>query len=839
MNPSKTADFAEALNPAANRGQEATSGAPRTQASGDSPRKTPGQLSAAMEQKITELVKEYELEADTVRRHHVRRLLKAEQYWKGNQHLIWSNRQFKWYTPFEKAIQDAPNANNKTPRYQYVNNVYRAWGLSIMAAVSQKVPKTQFLPKSSKAERDIATARAASDVMDIIERNNEIELLSIRCAYLMWTQGLIGAYVRYVVDPDFGEHQEPVIEDQTIQIADDRYVCENCGDETSENDLAGGLAGDHGLACPGCGYPLGDADFHPAEHDTVPVVSGFKTYPDGQERITLYGALSLKMMPTAESLKQTLYLILAEEQHQAALRARYPLKFDAIAANTSASATDATEKTGRMGLTDAAGSGSGGDGTAARTGAQPFAKMVTFRRAWLRPEAFYNVEEEDVRTALLTQYPKGLFVAMADQVFLEARPENMDDHWAVCRPMPGNGMYTDAVGADAIPIQEQINDARNVAAEHIEFGSSPPVFYDGRFIKGSSIEKRRNQPGAWYPIHPEGASGAVTMDKMIHQPKIEIDSNIYSYGRELIEFGQTITGAMPTIFGAPLKGNDTASGYSMAREQALGKLGLFWTAVKTFWARVALLSVQCFAENRDEDYELVVEERSKEYKSTYIHLEDLKGNVTAHPDPDEDFPTTWAQIRENIEGLMQNAPAIAQRFLMHPANAPMLKKFIGYPDLVSPDEDNREKQYREIDQLIEPGQEAIPTPDGLATSTVQPDLGIDDHDSHILTAQEWGVSDKGIECKKNNPAGYSNVMAHILDHKRAKLQEAVIMEKLQQAAQMAAAPPPPPPPPGAPDAASSGAPAADKGGQTVGDMVEKAIPGAGAAVQKLASAKVA
>lgn len=809
-------ELAAQLRPGADRGDEATPTAPSTKS-----KYTPEQLKQHVQDTLVDVVSRFELETDQVRRHHVRRLLKAEEYWKGNQHLIWSEKQFRWYTPFQKAAAAESNTQSAEPRFQYANNIYRSWGLSVMGATSQRLPKVRFMPKSAKSERDIATARAASDVMDVIERNNNIDLMAIRCSYLMWTQGLIGAYVRYVVDDEYGTHDEPVIENQTLKIADDRYLCSNCGTETPADAAETEMGMDPmGMAnCPQCQGPISDQDFQEAEYGEAPVVSSYKTYPNGQEKISLYGALQLKMMPTAETLQQSLYLILCEEQHQAAVRAAHPGKLKEITASPTASAADAYEKQGRMSLADAP------NGSGDRAATQPFSKMITYKRAWLRPEAFYDVDEDEIREELLTQFPSGVFVALADNTFIDARAEDVDDKWRICRPMPGTGMYTDAVGADTLPIQDQFNDAQNLKAEHIEYGSAPPVLFDSRFIKSNALRNRRLEPGQWLPVDPEGAGPEVTIANMVHQPQVTIDSNIYSYGKEIVEYGQMICGAMPTIFGAPLQGNDTASGYSMARDQALGKLILFWRAVKQFWAGVALISVECFRKNRSEDYEVVVEERSQQYSSQYIHLEDLKGNVTAHPDADEDFPTTWQEIRENILNLIKEAPEIAQKYLLHPSNAPLLRKLIGSPDLVMPDEDDREKQYREIDELLQ-----LPpnvAPDGTMQSTIKPELFVDNHDDHIATAREWAVGDKGIEAKKMNPQGYSNVMAHILDHIKAKVQEQQMLAMLQG-----------PPPGSQPQQAAPSGNKPDGGGKTVGDAVEEAIPGIGGAINKLAGAKL-
>ncbi len=76
----------------------------------------------------------------------------------------------------------------------------------------------------------------------------------------------------------------------------------------------------------------------------------------------------------------------------------------------------------------------------------------------------------------------------------------------------------------------------------------------------------------------------------------------------------------------------------MARDQALGRLGLVWRRLKQFYADVMLLSVDSFRKNRPDDVEIPLLGAGGEFESKWIRMADLKGNIQAHPEADETFP---------------------------------------------------------------------------------------------------------------------------------------------------------------------------------------------------------
>ena len=147
----------------------------------------------------------------------------------------------------------------------------------------------------------------------------------------------------------------------------------------------------------------------------------------------------------------------------------------------------------------------------------------------------------------------------------------------------------------------------------------------------------------------------------------------------------------------------TASGYAMARDQALGRLGLVWRRLKTFYGDVMLLSVDCFRKNRPEDAEIPLLGPDGMLDARSIRLADLKGNICVHPESDETFPRLKSQQRAVVQQLMGLSDPMIQEALADPANLGFVKNVLGLSELVVPGEDSRNKQLREIQVLLAGG----------------------------------------------------------------------------------------------------------------------------------------
>src|SRR5579885_2407476 len=331
---------------------------------------------------LRDLVRQYREEGVVARRHEIRRIRQARLFWQGLQYAWWNPNDMNWHLPFEQRFSDDRQLEDM-PRYQFVTNFYQGFGLSFIAVLSQDVPSVRFYPQSPQSLADISAARAASDVAALIEQNNHIEHLLTSIGYFLWTDGKLGAYVRYVADGQrFGFHDETLLEAIEIPLGPDVYVCSRCGKETAAagerqpaetggNSTADSSGFDPDLSTSGpapgvsgqspatgypppatshcsCGAELTAADLRPAERVTVPRVAGVRRVPNGQEVISIAGGLELNTPVWANEMHEYPYLQWQAEVHRAKLKAAYPHAANKIESSPSQGAEDVYARVSRL-----------------------------------------------------------------------------------------------------------------------------------------------------------------------------------------------------------------------------------------------------------------------------------------------------------------------------------------------------------------------------------------------------------------------------------------------------------------------------------------------------------
>ena len=753
-------------------------------------------LPERLQEALRRIVTQFALESEPTRRQEIRRIKQAHQFWRGLQYLWWSERDQNWHLPFEQKLVDN-SAVEDLPRYEFVTNIYQAFGLSIIAVLSQDVPRVRFFPSSAQAEEDVAAAKAATEVSGLVERNNRIGKLIVDEAFHLWTGGKVGAYVRYVVDGQrFGFHPETEINAKQVKVGSDVYVCPECGEETeaggsghqdsgidkmrvfavergvpaSASDGAGSGGGAPTAPekplpanCASCGALLTEEDFVAAETITVPITQTRLRVPNGQEVITMAGALELKTPPWANEMHEYPYLQWNMEVHLARLRAAYPHAADKIGPPV-ATGTQEYERLARLAQSQGGPLTEGGDYNI---------NLITFGRTWLRPWAFFALEDKALRDELLQLFSDGAYVAFAGDAYCESRNESMDDHWRVLHALPGDGSADrPGLGDALISVQERFNTLSNLQMETYEYGI-PPIYADSEVLDFDGLQNTTAEPGAHYPAR---AKPGQSLASGFFQPAAaEVPPDLAEHAANLMgPVAQFLTGAFPALFGGVMANTDTAAGYAMARDQAMGRIGLVWRNMKFFHADIMLLAVDCFRRNRPQDVEVTLLGAGAAFESKWIRLADLKGNLFSYPETDEQYPTLWSQQRAVMLQLMTSPDPQIQAMLAHPENLGLLKRLIGVEEFVSPDEESRTKQYREIAQLVgeSPVVERNPA-NGEETivPSIVPDEFADNHAVELEICKRWFSSDAGQVAKIEAPAGYANVRAHAMLHQAYVLKQ--------------------------------------------------------------------
>ena len=777
---------------------------------------------------LRELVRQYREEGVVARRHEIRRIRQARLFWQGLQYAWWNPNDMNWHLPYESRFSDDRELE-EMPRYQFVTNFYQGFGLSFIAVLSQDVPSVRFYPQSPQSLEDIAAARVASDVAELIERNNHIEQLLTTIGYFLWTDGKLGAYVRYVADGQrFGFHEEQLLEAIEIPLGEDVYVCPQCGKQIPVSRDTDQVVPDaNGNAtCPHCGAALTAKNLRLAERVTVPRVIGTRRVPNGQEVVSIAGGLELNTPVWANEMHEYPYLQWQSEVHRAKLKAAYPHVANKIEAAPSQGPEDVYARVSRLSVEQGLPSIHPGDA---------LYNLVTFDRTWLRPWAFYAIEDESVRNELLALFPDGCYCAFAGDVYCESRSESMDDHWRVLHALPGDGQNRPSVGDSLVQVQERYNVLSNMQAETYEYGI-PPIYADPQVLDFDALSNQIAEPAAHFPAR---ARPGQPLAAGFFQPQpARVPPDMVEHQQELIgPVAQFLTGLFPAIFGGNMEDVKTASGYALARDQAMGRLGLVWRRTKQFYADVLLLAVDCFRKNRPEDTEIPLLGPDGALDARSIRTADLKGNICVHPEADETFPRLKSQQRAVLQQLFTLNEPLIQEALTEPANAGYIKNVLGLTELVVPGEDSRNKQLREIQQLLasapivldpvaaalsrgtdlrrdaplapdenggmnpplhpppgantplEPAQSSSEpsassgfsnfsstehgsrNTDHAAATLVLPSVPVDQLlDNHAVEFEEckrWANSEAGQSARMTNPAGFANVRAHAEAHLRA------------------------------------------------------------------------
>ncbi|MHB8541774.1 MAG: hypothetical protein ACYDCD_12670 [Candidatus Acidiferrales bacterium] len=799
----------------------------------------PERLQNALRRLVLELASESEIS----RRAEIRRIKQAHQFWRGLQYLWWSERDQNWHLPFEQKRADESSLED-LPRYEFVTNIYQAFGLSIISVLSQDIPRVRFFPQSAESEADVSSAKSASEVSKLIERNNRIGNLIVEEAFHLWTGGKVGAYVRYVVDGQrFGFHPETELDERQVKIGGG-WVCGECGAETAGERAGPEKHADVTAApwnCAMCGALLGEENYVPEELITVP--SGVRTtrVANGQEVVTIVGALELKTPPWANEIHEYPFLQWNMEVHQARLRAAYPHAANKIGPPVAPGDSAQYERLARLEQSQGGPLTAGGDFNP---------NLITFQRTWLRPWAFYQLDDQKLRDELLAIFPDGCYVALAGDAYCESRNENMDDHWRVMHAMPGDGSSgRPALGDALISVQERFNTLSNLQIETYEYGI-PPIYADSEVLDFDALQSQTAEPGAHYPAK---AKPGQPLAAGFFQPQAaRVPPDLAGHAADLMgPVAQFLTGAFPALFGGAMTNTSTASGYAMARDQAMGRIGLVWRRMKFFHADLMLAAVDCFRKNRPGDVEVTLLGPGAAFESKWIRLVDLKGNLFSYPETEEQYPTQWSEQRAVLMQLMANPDPRLQAVLGDPSNLGLLKRLIGLDELVIPDEESRTKQYREIAQMLEehpvvvspstplsasvgtglqtgPGEaEASPLQTNLRPSvarasacadavaptasdqpgknspaeselqqtggserilpSIVPDEFADNHAVELDACKRWFSSDAGQIAKIEAPAGYANVRAH------AQLHEQFLRKQQLEATQIAQPRPQPQP----------------------------------------------
>lgn len=735
---------------------------------------------------LKQVVDHFDAEDRSVRERQIKIWRKLKFLWENLQHTYYSEVAHDWRIPdWERQGESSDQASYDKPV-----NIFRAYLESIIAALSVTVPPITCFPDDADNPLDIATAKAGDKIAELIFRHNDAPLLWVHGLFVFATEGMTACYSYVKTDEKYGTYTENKYEEHIeqheistcpicqVEISD-RIVTAGQKDKFDPNDsdvLANDLI-DAGMEfCQNCARQI-IPDLQTKNLQLTRLV-GVTSHPKSRICMEIYGGLFVKVPIWARKQEECNYLIYSYETHYSNVLEMYPGLREKIETGESASqgAYDMYEQVARL--------------SPQYRGEVPV-NNVTVRNSWLRPAAF-NILEQEQADELKRLFPNGAKVVMVNDNVADACNEALDDHWTLTYNPLSDYIHFDPIGLLLTSVQDITNDLVSLVLQTVEHGI-PQTFADPTVLNFNAYRNSEATPGAIIPAKPK--AGKALGESFYEVKTATLSAEVLPFAGKIQELGQLVSGALPSLFGGQVSGSRTASEYSMSRAQALQRLQTTWKVLTMWWKNIYGKAIPAYIKEVRDDERSVRKDEFGNFVNVFIRKADLEGKIgSIELEANENLPITWSQQKDAIMGLLELNNEQINATLGSPENLPYLKRAIGLTEYIIPGEDDRQKQYEEIQQLInsEPiimppdpmqEQEAMMTgqePQPQEFPSVEIDWDVDNHELEADICRRWLVSDAGRLCKLENPAGYKNVLLHMKMHKDAAMMK--VMQEMQQVA---------------------------------------------------------
>jgi len=714
------------------------------------------------QQTVLRLIQALQVNEEWSRRADVAKIIRALEYDKQNLYIRGGGGA-PWREVANNVIGqgfgglDGPTQDQDQPN-PYNIPLFQSQGKVLQGALCGSMPIARFKAVNSDDPKDVRTAKAKNNIVELFWRNNKNSEIQRKIASNYYTGGAVLGYVRYKEDPArFGYTNKPIME-RVPQVLPEGYACPECGAAADPAEVME-------MGCPQCQAPPDPNGITPEQVVEKEVPTGqTERIPNAAEVISIYGKMNYRVPATASSIEDCIYAQIVEEVNVWAIKALYPDKADKIVAGPDpVSNTDTTERYARINLNTTPG---GMQQTQASYGVDPGGNLITFSRTWVRPAAFW-IMEPGQRDELFAAYPDGMYFEMAGSVLVAPpRNESMDKHLALSHCFPGDGQIRESMGGPILDIQDAVSDVFNTAIDCAR-RAVPITFCDNEVLSREDIQKTPVLAGAIRPVNNK--DGNLNHSFFETEPATLHPSAYQLMNQMMFDLPASLIGTQAVMQGATTN-QRTASGQKLLLDQALGRLGPAWQALCAFYVRIAELAVENFAESRDVDVVLPTIGTAGTSKSEIIKIEDLQGNAKAYCESDEQFPLSPSEQREMVMMNLAN-PALG---ILSPENYDKIKPLLGF-DITFPGEKARAKQMRELQRLL--AEQPIPAIDPMTGGpafdpmTGQPILEpsvpvnlLEDQMAHIMTGREWIESEEAEWHELNNPMGFQNAMLHFQAH---------------------------------------------------------------------------
>ena len=376
----------------------------------------PEEYKEIVDNSLKKLLEDAEREDSSVRDDLVREAKRNDLFWHGFQHIFWDSIAMDWRIPTHEDLRATSFVNEETEFiYDYVINIIKPHGESIIAALSSDIPSVRFKPFDPDKSTDVTAAKGASDTAYKIAKDNKDSLLFIHALFTLYTEHILGGYTYSTENTEVPPLSLPVY--GKVPKNKTTYVCETC--PHTEEDFTSVDTEVPTKVCPNCPSPNGGISGVPllknTEQTEVTEEIAKKDHPRTKQVIETYGILNLKVPLYVKEQSGYGYLLNFIDAHYSeaieiyekhSIKPEGDTNSEKFLRSPSQSSTSLSSDT---------------------------KDLVTIKRCWFRPARFNILEEEDV-VIMKQLFPKGVRADFINDESVRIKAESMDDHWRCTKP---------------------------------------------------------------------------------------------------------------------------------------------------------------------------------------------------------------------------------------------------------------------------------------------------------------------------------------------------------------------------------------------------------------------
>lgn len=674
---------------------------------------------------------------------------------KGIQWVGWDQTSNCWFDALAEMRNNGLVEDGESVELErWMNNITLMFKQIFVGNLTRALPHSVVRPQNAEKPSDTQTAKAAQDLIQILDRKNHVRKM-IRTIYeYLYTFGCYFCYTRPVLDGIADGYEEAVFEDFQVQMPA-RMKCMKCGLETpmemldQQQDMP---------PCPGCGTSMGAESYYAAGEGNRTSLrqSGVVKIPRASVRQTIHSPLEVDVDPNVKEWWMSELLAYDREIGYGEALKLFPDFRAQIRPGGSVETSPNADWEKLMRIqTKSVTSGYASDLGLSRP---------TYSENWINPTGFWHINDPVFAESMEQKFPEGVKISFVGGVVVDIRPATMRREWSSGRLYETYGPYCPSIAERVVPFNQRFNAAMQMLDDWMQRSSTGLNVVAAERIDKQKLDKRPLVPGHIFEVPMRINGERVGLDQVFAHYDLPMNPAAWSYPQMLLTFCQIIAGMPPQTAGqGTMPGVETASGQAQMLGQATESLQPYWENVKDERAQAAWNAILCAKQLMQVGAMQKIwqseEAKGAGWRNKVVDWQQMQGEVEVFSDQDQGLPVSPDELRQTykimFQELSKNNPAAAEWFKVPANQDAVLSTMI--PGSVSPVSAQITKTQMDIQTLVSKPSIQIIDQNGQPQTKlpVEPDKNFEDFNTAKECLRNYAIEE--CDLKNTDPEAWGRL----------------------------------------------------------------------------------